>query len=70
VLLIVSTLPMAITANIIRITSVSWLAYYVGPWTLQTSYHMFNGTVNFLFTFLLLLALDATLGRVVARRRA
>jgi hypothetical protein len=31
---------------------------------------MFNGTVNFMFTFLLLLALDATLGRVVARWRS
>jgi exosortase len=70
VLLVACTLPLAITANIIRITSVSWLAYHVGPWTLQTSYHMFNGTVNFMFTFLLLLALDATLGRVVARWRS
>jgi exosortase len=70
VLLVASTLPLAITANIIRITSVSWLAYQVGPWTLRTSYHMFNGTVNFMFTFLLLLALDATLGKVVARWRS
>ena len=64
--LVASTLPLAIIANIIRITSVSWLAYHVGTWTLQTSYHMFNGTVNFMFTFLLLLGLDAILGRVAA----
>lgn len=64
--LVLATLPLAIVANIIRITSVAWLAYYVGPWTLQTSYHLFNGTVNFMFTFLLLLGLDAILGRVAA----
>lgn len=68
--LVAATLPLAIIANIIRITSVSWLAYQVGPWTLQTTYHMFNGTVNFMFTFLLLLGLDALLGRVVARWRS
>ena len=62
IVLIGATLPLAIVANIIRITSVPWLAYYVGPWTLQTSYHMFNGTVNFMFTFLLLLALDCGAG--------
>lgn len=68
--LVTATLPLAIIANIIRITSVSWLAYHVGPWTLQTSYHMFNGTVNFIFTFLLLLVLDGLLGRIATRWRS
>jgi exosortase len=54
----------------LRITSVAALAYWVGLWTLHTSYHMFNGTVNFLFTFIFLMLLDAVLLGVMRRRRA
>ena len=68
--LILATLPLAIGANIIRITSVAAAAYWIGLWTLRTSYHMFNGTVNFLFTFIFLMALDAVLFRLTRRRRA
>ena len=68
--LIAATLPFAIGANIVRITSTAAAAYWVGTWTLHTSYHMFNGTVNFLFTFLLLMALDWGLGRLTERRPA
>ena len=53
-----------------RITSVAALAYFVGLWTLHTSYHMFNGTVNFLFTFTFLMLLDAVLLGVTRSRRA
>ena len=68
--LILATLPLAIGANIVRITSVAALAYWVGLWTLHTSYHMFNGTVNFLFTFVFLMLLDAVLLGLTRRRRA
>jgi exosortase len=61
--LIAATIPLAVTANIIRITSTAAAVYYLGPWTLQSFYHAFNGTVNFLLTFLLLLALDSLLAR-------
>ena len=61
--LILATLPLAISSNIVRIITTAAGVYYLGPWTLKTSYHMFNGTVNFLFTLLLLLLLDATLAR-------
>jgi len=67
-ILVLATLPFAISANIIRITTTAAAVYYIGPWTLGTSYHMFNGTVNFLFTFCLLLALDSLLGRWLGRR--
>lgn len=67
--LIVATLPLAITANIIRITSTAAAAYYIGPWTLGTAYHMFNGTVNFIFTFFLVLLLDYALTRWLWRRQ-
>ena len=68
-ILVAITLPLAISANIIRIISVSWAAYAIGPWTLHTTYHMFNGTVNFLFTFCLLVAADGLLARLPARSR-
>jgi exosortase len=68
IILVAITLPLAITANIIRIISVSWAAYAIGPWTLETTYHMFNGTVNFLFTFFLLVAADALLERLIPAR--
>jgi EpsI family protein len=60
--LVAATLPFAIASNIIRIITTAAAAYYVGPWTLHTVYHQFNGTVNFLLTFLLLLLLDSFLG--------
>jgi exosortase len=68
IILVTITLPLAIAANIIRIISVSWAAYGIGPWTLGTTYHMFNGTVNFLFTFCLLIAADALLERLIPVR--
>lgn len=70
VTLITVTLPFAIAANIVRITSTAAAAYWIGLWTLNTSYHMFNGTVNFLFTFLLLMAFDWVLERVTRDRAA
>jgi exosortase len=68
--LIGATLPFAIGANIVRITSTAAAAYWIGPWTLNTAYHMFNGTVNFLFTFMMLLALDWVLSHWVDGRPA
>jgi exosortase len=65
--LVLATLPLAVMANIIRIVSVTALVYYVGPWTLKTAYHLFNGTVNFLLTTLLLVALDVGLTKAARR---
>jgi exosortase len=65
--LVLSTLPFAIGANILRIVTTAWAAYSIGHWTLRTAYHMFNGTVNFMITFLLLLALDTALARLSRR---
>lgn len=67
--LVLATIPLAIGANIVRIVTTAAAAYHIGPWTLRTSYHMFNGTVNFILTFLLVLALDALLARLLAMRR-
>jgi exosortase len=63
VTLIVATLPFAIMSNIIRLITTVAGVYYIGPVTLESLYHQFNGTVNFLLTFFLLLALDSWLVR-------
>ncbi|HXG02279.1 MAG TPA: exosortase/archaeosortase family protein [Candidatus Binatia bacterium] len=68
-LLIAATLPIAIFSNIVRITTTVAAAYYLGPWTLHTVYHQFNGTVNFLLTFLFLMAFDTALLRALGRVR-
>jgi exosortase len=67
--LVAAIVPLAIAANIVRITSVAWAAHAIGRWTLATAFHMFNGTVNFLVTLLLLVALDTVLARA-SRERA
>lgn len=61
--LVAATIPFAIVSNVVRITTTAAAVYYVGPWTLHTVYHQFNGTVIFVFTLVLLLALDALLAR-------
>ena len=61
--LIALTLPLAVVANIVRIVTTALAAHYVGVWTLQSAYHTFSGSVNFLLTLLLLLAVDAILVR-------
>lgn len=59
--LVAGTIPLAIGANIIRITLTAAAAYYIGPWTLGGFYHKFSGTVTFLLTFLLLTVVDQAL---------
>lgn len=67
--LVLSTVPLAIVANVIRITLTAAAAYYLGPWTLGTFYHKFSGTVTFLTTFFLLTLLDQALTLVLRWRR-
>jgi exosortase len=67
-ILIGATIPFAILSNIVRITTTAAAAYYLGPWTLRTVYHQFNGTVIFLFTLALLYLLDRGLARWGPRR--
>lgn len=61
--LILATLPLAITSNIIRIITTVAAFHYLGPGILKSAYHLFGGTVNFLLTLLLLALLDAALAR-------
>jgi exosortase len=67
--LILATVPLAIGANIIRITFTAAAAYYVGLWTLGSVHHKFAGTLNFLLTFWFLIILDAGLVRLMRWRQ-
>ena len=66
-ILIGATIPFAILSNIVRITTTAAAVYYIGPWTLQTLYHQFNGTVIFLFTLAMLFVLDSIMLRWARR---
>ena len=61
VVLVLATIPLAIASNIIRIVSTALGVYYIGPVVLQSAPHQFNGTTNFLLTFLLLILVDKAL---------
>ena len=54
-LLVLSTLPIAIFANFVRITVVAIMAYYIGPITLDMLFHRFSGTTTFLLALTLLI---------------
>ncbi|MGH7304619.1 MAG: exosortase [Candidatus Rokuibacteriota bacterium] len=69
VTLVVMTLPLAVAANIARIVTTALGVHYFGVWTLQSAYHLFSGSVNFVLTLLLLLLLDTAMVRW-SRRRA
>jgi EpsI family protein len=60
-LLLLSTFPIAIFANLIRIIVVSALAYVIGPVTLEMLFHRFSGTVTFLLALMLLVLLGELL---------
>lgn len=66
--LVVMTLPLAVASNIIRIVTIAVGVHYFGVWILQSVYHTFAGSVNFLLTLFLLLVLDTALVRWVGSR--
>jgi EpsI family protein len=55
--LLLSTVPIAIFVNLVRIILTSVLAYYVGPVTLEMVFHRFSGTTTFLLALALLVGL-------------
>jgi EpsI family protein len=66
--LLLSTFPIAIFANLVRIIVVSVLAYFIGPVTLEMLFHRFSGTTTFLLALLLLVLLGELL-RKKSRQR-
>ena len=70
VVLVLATIPLAIASNIVRIVSTALGVYHIGPVVLQSTLHQFNGTTNFLLTFLLLMLLDRGLSGIRRRKRS
>jgi exosortase len=62
-LLTLAAAPLGLLSNIIRLIVTAVSAYYFGPIALNNVIHKFNGTSVFLATVLLLVLLDALLGR-------
>jgi EpsI family protein len=60
-LLVASAVPLAIIVNLFRITVTVALAYYYGPVVLQSIFHEFTGTFNFLLSVSLLVVLGESL---------
>ena len=67
-ILIAAGLPFAVASNIIRLVTTVGGVYYIGTVTLRSVYHQFAGTVTFLLTLLLLIALDVLLNRSLQGR--
>jgi len=57
VLVVASTIPLAVITNLFRIVVTVWLTYYIGPVVLESLFHKLTGTFNFLLSFLLLIVL-------------
>jgi len=68
-ILILASIPLGITSNIIRIVSTAWGVYFIGPVVLKSTFHKFNGTTNFLLTFLLLILIDRALSSMRRKDR-
>ena len=57
VLVVASTIPLAVITNLFRIIVTVGLTYYIGPVVLESLFHKLHGTFNFLLSFLLLIVL-------------
>lgn len=63
-----SAIPVAILANGLRVASAGWAAHYMGQAGVEGLFHEFSGWVVFVVAFLMMLALQRLLIRVVPPR--
>ncbi len=63
-----SAIPVAILANGLRVASAGWAAHYMGQAGVEGLFHEFSGWVVFVVAFLMMLALQRVLIRVVPPR--
>jgi exosortase B len=63
-------IPISFTANVIRVMTLTLITYYFGDAAGQGFLHGFAGMVLFVSALVLIIALDALLQRIVARRAA
>ncbi|GAB4271705.1 MAG: hypothetical protein Kow0092_26550 [Deferrisomatales bacterium] len=69
VVIVLSTVPIAIAANAFRVTGTGWLTHYVSPEAAEGFFHTFSGWLVFVVAFLLLFGVGGGLKLVGRRRR-
>ena len=69
VVIVASTVPIAIAANAFRVTGTGILTHYVSPEAAEGFFHTFSGWLVFVVAFVLLFAVGGLL-KVVGRRKA
>jgi exosortase len=60
--LVISSVPLGLASNAVRITLTALMAFLLGPVALNNEIHRFSGTTVFLLTLVLLVGLDSLLG--------
>jgi exosortase/archaeosortase family protein len=67
IVLILSTIPIAVIANIFRVTGTGILAHYFGPEVATGFLHTFSGWLIFIVAFALLFAVGIILRKTAYR---
>ena len=65
--LIFSVIPIAVLSNNFRITVTAFLVYYFGNGVLDSFFHLFHGTVNFLLNVVLLVMMGVFLNWISSK---
>ena len=69
-LILASLLPIAFCANIVRVLILVLVTYHFGDAAGQGFMHGYSGMVLFIVALIVILLLDAILGRVIKSRKA
>src|SRR5919197_1612689 len=65
--LVLSTVPIAVFSNLLRIVAIAVFAYSIGPAAVEMTFHRFSGTTTFLSALILLILLGEFLRRKYQR---
>jgi exosortase len=70
ILLVISTLPIAILANVMRVSGTGILAHYYGDSVAQGFFHGFSGWIIFIVAFVLLLGVNGLLSKMKRKEKS
>ncbi len=68
--ILVSLLPIAFCANVLRVIFLVLITYHFGDAVGQGFLHDFSGLALFVLALMMVLFVDASLGRVIGKRKA
>ena len=63
-------IPVSILANVVRIVTIVVIVHYSGNWILDTTFHQFNGTFNFLLGFMAIVFAGYLVDRIPTGNRS